>query len=367
MTVINDSAKAQALAQELSTLLDKGAITPVDPLLQPAGLYSTYFLVGKKDGGVRPILDLRGRNRYLKFLPFHMLTSADVMHVIRQGEWFTSIDLKDAYFHHQPFLRFAFQGHHYHFRVLPSGLSLSPRVFTRCVAAALAPLQAGGMKVLPYLDDWLVCAPSRAQVVQDTARLLTHVARLGLVVNVAKSRLVPTQWAAYLGLVLDSVVMRAYLSERRVDDILQLLLLFRRGKRLPFVMFLWLLGKLTAASTAIPSGLLSLRPLQMWLNGFRLDPKLHRCRLIAVSQACIRALEGPGIPAGGCAPGCYSILSGDRHIGCIPLRMGCGLAWQAGSGTVVCPGPRIPHQCAGAAGRPSGSQALSTTPAGETC
>ncbi|KAL7385096.1 hypothetical protein ABVT39_015405 [Epinephelus coioides] len=158
------------------------------------------------------------------------------------------------------------------------------------MAAALAPLQAGGMKVLPYLDDWLVCAPSRAQVVQDTARPLTHVARLGLTVNVEKSCLVPTQRAAYLGLVLDSVAMRAYLSERRVDDILRLLPLFRRGKRLPFVMYLRLLGKLTAASTAIPSGLLSLRPLQMWLNGFRLYPKLHRRRLITVSQACVRIL-----------------------------------------------------------------------------
>ncbi|KAL7382292.1 hypothetical protein ABVT39_020156 [Epinephelus coioides] len=33
MTVIKDSAKAQALAQELSTLLDNGAITPMDALL----------------------------------------------------------------------------------------------------------------------------------------------------------------------------------------------------------------------------------------------------------------------------------------------------------------------------------------------
>ena len=201
ITSIDDPAKAQALAQELSTLLDKGAILPVDPLLHPGGFYSTYFLVSKKDGGLRPILDLRGLNRYLKVLPFHMLTTGVVQRVVCPGEWFTTIDLKDAYFHvpiaahHQPFLRFAFQGHHYQFRVLPFGLSLSPRVFTRCVAAALAPLQAGGMKVLPYLDDWLVCAPSRAQVMRDTNRLMLHVSRLGLKVNVAKSCLVPTNRA----------------------------------------------------------------------------------------------------------------------------------------------------------------------------
>uniref|UniRef100_UPI0037E82EF3 uncharacterized protein n=1 Tax=Semicossyphus pulcher TaxID=241346 RepID=UPI0037E82EF3 len=185
------------------------------------------------------------------------------------------------------------------------------------------------MKVQPYLDVWLVNAPSRAQVVQDTARLLAHVAGLGLTVNMAKSCLVPTQRAPYLGLVLNSVAMRAYLSERRVNDILQLLPLFRRGKWLRFVLFLQLLGKLTAASTAIPSGLLSLRPLQIWLNGFCLDPKLHKHRLITVSQTCIRAQAPWGERA---------FLLGGALLGAIPSfretvtadasRSGWGAVWH---------------------------------------
>ncbi len=53
---------------------------------------------------------------------------------------------KDAYFHvsilpqHRKFLRFAFGGEAYQYRVLPVGLALSPRTFTKCVDAALAPL-----------------------------------------------------------------------------------------------------------------------------------------------------------------------------------------------------------------------------------
>ncbi|MEQ2315215.1 hypothetical protein AMECASPLE_019815 [Ameca splendens] len=39
-------------------------------------------------------------------------------------------------------LRGLFHGRHFQFRVLPFGLSLSPRVFTRFVAAALSSLQA---------------------------------------------------------------------------------------------------------------------------------------------------------------------------------------------------------------------------------
>jgi hypothetical protein len=235
MTIIHDPAKAQALTQELSALLDKGAIEPVDPLLQPGGFYSTYFLLAKKDGGLRPILDLRGLNRFLKILRFHMLSTAEVLRTVARGEWFTLVDLKDAYFHvpiaphHRQFLRFAFQGRRFQFRVLPFGLSLSPRVFTRCVAAALSPLQSRGMKILPYLDDWLICAPSQSQVALDTTLLLSHVARLGLRVNLTKSCLVPSQSIVFLGVSLDAVAMKACPSPQRVDGILRLLLLFREA------------------------------------------------------------------------------------------------------------------------------------------
>ncbi len=38
-------------------------------------------------------------NKFLKVLPFHMLTTADVLQAVTQRSWFTTIDLKDAYFH----------------------------------------------------------------------------------------------------------------------------------------------------------------------------------------------------------------------------------------------------------------------------
>ena len=72
-----------------------------------------------------PILDLRGLNQFLKVLPFHMLRVVDVLQAIAQGEWFVSMDLKDAYFqvpitkHHRRFLCSAFLGKVYQFRVLP--------------------------------------------------------------------------------------------------------------------------------------------------------------------------------------------------------------------------------------------------------
>ncbi|CAL8310464.1 unnamed protein product [Boreogadus saida] len=52
-----------------------------------------------------------------------------------------------------------------------------------------------------------------------------------------------------------------------------------------------LLGKLIAASAVVPLGLLSLRPMQMWLNSLHLDPKWHRHRKVRVSRQCLFSLS----------------------------------------------------------------------------
>ena len=124
--------------------------------------------------------------------------------------------------------------------------------------------------------------------------------------NQSKSCMDPSQRVTYLGLVLDSVAMKAYLSPRRVNDILRLLPLFRAGRRLLFILFLQLLGKLAAASAVVPLGLLSLRPLQMWLNSLHLDAKWHRQRRVKVTLQCLvslapwrkRAYLEAGVPMG---------------------------------------------------------------------
>ena len=374
MTIIRDPAKAIALGQELSTLQAKGAIEHVDPLVEPRGFYSTYFLVPKKDGGIRPVLDLRGLNKFLKVLLFHMLTTAEVLRVVAPGEWFTLVALKDAYFHvpivahHRRFLRFAFQGRQFQFRVLPFGLSLSPRVFTRCVSAALAPLQAEGLKILPYLDDWLVCAPSRYQVARDTHRLLAHAARLGLKVNAAKSNLVPSQRVTYLIVQLDTIAMRACLSSHRVNDILESLVPLRRGKVVPYLHFLRLVGKLAAATSVVPLGLLTLRPLQRWMNALHLDAKWHRQRKVRVSQQCAlslapwmeRAFLSQGAPMG-------SIPSRREVVTVDACPEGWGLAEEDCTGAVVRSGRCTPHQCARVAGYTRGTQTLCVLPEGEAC
>ncbi len=104
------AADAPVLRAEIAVLLAKDAKEPVPPADMGSGLFSPYFIVPKKGGGLRPILDLRVSNRALHKLPFKMLTQKRIFGCVRPLDWFAAIDLKDAYFHvsilprHRPFL-----------------------------------------------------------------------------------------------------------------------------------------------------------------------------------------------------------------------------------------------------------------------
>lgn len=58
------------------------------------GFYSAYFLVCKKTRDFRPIVDLRGQNRYIARKTFRMLTVKQIQELVQPGDWFTTIDLK---------------------------------------------------------------------------------------------------------------------------------------------------------------------------------------------------------------------------------------------------------------------------------
>ncbi len=111
------------------------------------------------------------------------------MSQIQVEGWFVTVDLEDAYFHIQVrpaaqevpsvcFWRKAYQHKH-----LPFGLALAQRTFTKCMDAALAPLRLQGIRVLNYLDDWLILAHSRKLVSCHRDIVLRHIRTLGLRTN----------------------------------------------------------------------------------------------------------------------------------------------------------------------------------------
>ncbi len=77
-------------------------------------------------------------------------------------------------------------------QVLPFGLSLSPRVFTKVAEAALVPLREQGVRILNYLDDWLILAQSQDQLCEHRDWCSR--------VNWEKSKLLPMQRISFLGM-----------------------------------------------------------------------------------------------------------------------------------------------------------------------
>ncbi len=114
LTAVNSADDVSILQQELSFLLLKGAIEEVFSMDQNRG-----FLVPKRDGGLCPTLDLRRLNYSLNRGKFRMLTLKNILSQVQEGDWFVTVDMKDAYFHiqvvqrYRKFLMFAFGGKAY--------------------------------------------------------------------------------------------------------------------------------------------------------------------------------------------------------------------------------------------------------------
>ena len=87
-----------ALPEAINRLLEKGAVERVSNPNTP-GFYSRLFLVPKKDGAWRPIIDLSYLNTFIDIQSFKMETQMSVRASILPGHWGVSLDLSDAYFH----------------------------------------------------------------------------------------------------------------------------------------------------------------------------------------------------------------------------------------------------------------------------
>ncbi len=286
-----------------------------------------------------------------------MLTIKTIMSQIQEGDWFVTIDLKDAYFHiqviqrHRRFLRFAFGGKGYQYKVLPFGLALAPRTFTICMDAALAPLRLQGICVLNYLDDWLILAHSRELVSRHRDIVLRHIHSLGLRMNAKKSVLLPSQRTLFLGVHLDSIQLQARLAPARISNFTACLARFKLGRNVSVGSCRRLLGLTAAASPVLPLGLLHMRPFLWWIKELRLHPTVPATRLIRVLRGCSRPLlqwRDPaflrsGVRIGAIRPSLYG------HDGRINDGLGSGLG-QTGERGMDRRVPLLAHKLPGTQG-----------------
>ncbi|XP_064424706.1 condensin-2 complex subunit D3 [Latimeria chalumnae] len=215
--------QVMALEKELSAVLASRAVEPVPEDQGEVGFYSQYFLISKKSGGVRLILDLRRLNSHLRVEKFRMVSLGTLIPSLSQGDWFCALDLKDMYTHiairpsHRKFLRFTVNGRHYQYRVLPFGLATASRVFTKVLVVVASHLCRQGTFVYPYFDDWLIRGSSKEEAARGLSVTTRLLGSFGFVLNLEKSQLCPVQNITFIGAVLDAVQGTAFLPQERVE------------------------------------------------------------------------------------------------------------------------------------------------------
>ena len=152
----SDSAKIDT---EFQSLQRKGALKQVQP--EADQFLSNLFLVRKRDGISRPVISLKGLNRFLQYTYFKMENTHLLRDLVQPGDWLGKVDLKDAYFvvpiwkGHWKYLRFLWKDTFLEFACLPFGLTLAPRLFTKILKLVVALPRWAGIRLIIYLDDLL--------------------------------------------------------------------------------------------------------------------------------------------------------------------------------------------------------------------
>ena len=258
------------LREEIKNLLNKRAVERVQNPETP-GFYSRIFLVPKKNGKLRLIIDLSLLNRYIKKQAFKMETVKSVRQAMRLNDWAVSIDLTDAYLqvqiHHQSrkYLRFAHEDQVYHFLALPFGMSLSLLIFSKLMDVIAAFLRQRAISVFPYLDDWLIKNLICSWLITQTSFCIQTILSLGFLPNLKKSDLFPAQKFTFIGLEFLTQQNLVRVPMDRVQNLILTIKKIMSAKHVSARTFLSLLGKLSAAAALVLLGRLHLRPLQMCL------------------------------------------------------------------------------------------------------
>ncbi len=210
--------------QEVQKLQDKGAVVQLEEVPSNAFL-SNLFLVPKKDGGQRPVINLKQLNTFVVSPHFKMEGIQTFKSLVKRDDWLVKVDLKDAYFSvpidrsHRQYLCFPLGERIYQFTCLPFGLTSAPWVFTKTLKPVTALRRELGFCLVIYIDDILLMAESKA-LAQEQGEALVHLLEcLGFTINKEKTVMTPSQTVEFLGFNVNTQTMEMNLPALKLKTI----------------------------------------------------------------------------------------------------------------------------------------------------
>ena len=148
----------------------------------PNEFISPSFLVPKKNGEYRLILNLKELNTSIVYHHFKMETFGSALKLVKPNCFFASVDIRHASYMvpihslDQVKLRFQKSGKLYQFVCMPNGISCAPRLSTKLMKPVYASLRTLGHTNSVYIDDPLLMGNSKEECesnVTDTVSLMT--------------------------------------------------------------------------------------------------------------------------------------------------------------------------------------------------
>ena len=253
--------------EHIQTLLQKRAIVPA-PDYQPNQFLSNVFLVPKRDGGYRMILNLKKFNFYVQYHHFKMETLNNILSCITPFCFMATFDFCDAYLtisisgQHVKFLKFTWQGKTYMYVVLPFGISSAPRKFTKVLKPILALLRHQGIIVLTYIDDGFTAAQTYQECFNNICKIMSTFSFYGFMLHKKKSAPQPSQQVRSLGFHLNSIHMTITLPLDKIENAMQLCNTALCQSPLQIVFLAQVIGTLVSLFPACPLGRLHYRSLE---------------------------------------------------------------------------------------------------------
>ena len=255
--------------KEIDAMLRKGAIQKVRS--QRDQFLSNLFLVEKKEGGNRPVINLKNLNAYLPYLHFKMEGPHLLKVMLQEKDYLCKVDLKDAYFCiplHQTarkYVRFQWKGNIYQFLCLCFGLGPAPRLFTKLLKIPIALMRRLNVRIIIYLDDMLLMCQSVEKMLLARDTLLFLLQHLGFVINQTKSQLTPVQKIEFLGMEINSLDMTLNLPQQKVNSLIKQCQVVTENPRITVWRLSSLIGTLSSTAQAVLPAQLQLRYLQQQL------------------------------------------------------------------------------------------------------
>ena len=218
-----------------------------------------------------------------------------------------------------------------------------------------------GIRLLRYLDDWLVLSSSEKKAKQSIRELLSLCHSFGIVINEKKSDLVPSQAAKYLGMTIDTSAGNVFPSLARVEKFLPVAERFCSMQSPPAQLWQVILAHLASLERLVPHGRLRMRSLQWHLKtqwSPRIRPSLASGGFAGGSETGSVLVDGEGSPVDGGS--IRDTCAGSAPVfGRVFVGVGCSPPRSKRVRGVVRPGEVVAHQSSRNEGPLSGSSGFS--------